>query len=208
VPTFRLFHDILTDCLSERPFAIVDGPSNAPAGQHEATKPGNRALIRRDRRRQKRKDTRKRKALQERSRQPGHDCLCPRCPRYFNKRGAIFHLYVPHSNNSNNIAFSRTSPGEALTVTPCQTRRQNLCLNLTSKSFAPNSYCWYPSNACHSPAHSYQNPLSLSALSGYISERHSVHRPAQLRRVSPFARSRRRSSAAWWRRGSLFFSMA
>jgi hypothetical protein len=135
----------------EAPNAMVDGPFNAPASQHEAPNQGNQTLTRMERKRQRGRDARQRKLLQERPRKPGYDCPCPCCPRYFNKRGLVSHLYVSHSNN---IGFSHTKPGDMFTSATYLWR--SLFINSVSKRFALTSLRWHST-------HGVEGSPSLSA---------------------------------------------
>ena len=58
-----------------------------PAGADAA-----RLLAKRESRQRKRRQRKQRLAVSARPRQSGHDCLCPYCPRFFNKSGLVFHL--------------------------------------------------------------------------------------------------------------------
>ena len=95
VVLFRFSSDVLADCILEYPIVVDDGPLNSPADPSQpthSTELPELTLMRGERRKQRRKEVRKRKALAARRQKPGFDCACPGCPGYFNMRGLVLHL--------------------------------------------------------------------------------------------------------------------
>jgi hypothetical protein len=80
-PQPTLGSDTITDTLPATTYAMVDSVID------------NDTLLK-EKKRQKRNDRRRAKAAANRPHKQGHDCCCPCCPGFFNKRGVLMHMSV------------------------------------------------------------------------------------------------------------------